>query len=42
MNLFRSDLLSDLILFGSYVKIQELSVMLVAALVDTERGGESV
>ena len=32
MNLFRSDLLSDLILFGSNFKIQELSVMLVAAL----------
>ena len=32
MNLFGSDLLSNLILFGSNFKIQELSVMLVAAL----------
>ena len=32
MNLFISDLHSDLILFCSYFKIQELSVMLVAAL----------
>ena len=32
MNLFRSDLHSDMILFCSYFKIQELSVMLVAAL----------
>ena len=32
MNLFRSDLNSDLILFFSYFKIQEPSVMLVAAL----------
>ena len=32
MNLFRSDLHSDLILFFSYFKIQELSAMLVAAL----------
>ena len=29
VNLFRSDLHSDMILFGSYFKIQELSVMLV-------------
>ena len=32
LNLFRSDLLSDMILFGSYFKIQELSFMLVATL----------
>ena len=32
MNPFRYDLLSDLILFGSNFKIQELTVMLVAAL----------
>ena len=32
MNLFRSNLISDLILFGSNFKIQELSVMLVASL----------
>ena len=32
MNLFRSDLLYFMILFGSYFKIQELSLMLVAAL----------
>ena len=32
VNLFRSDLISDMILFGSYFKIQELSVMLVATL----------
>ena len=32
LNLFRSDLLFDMILFGSYFKIQKLSVMLVAAL----------
>ena len=32
VNLFRSDLHSDLILFCSYFKIQELSAMLVAAL----------
>ena len=35
MNLFRSDLLSDIILFGSNFKIQELSVMLVAALTNS-------
>ena len=32
MNLFRSDLIFDLILFGSFFKIQELLVMLVDAL----------
>ena len=32
LNLFRSNLLFDLILFGSYFKIQNHSVMLVAAL----------
>ena len=32
MNLFRSDLISDLILFGSNFKIQDPSVMLVATL----------
>ena len=35
VNLFRSDLISDLILFGSNFKIQELSVMLVAALTNS-------
>ena len=35
VNLFRSDLHSDLILFCSYFKIQELSVMLVAALTNS-------
>ena len=35
MNLFRSDLFSDLILFGLNFKIQELSVMLVAALTNS-------
>ena len=35
MNLFRSDLNSDLILFFSYFKIQELSVMLVASLTNS-------
>ena len=35
MNLFGSDLISDLILFGSYFKIQNLSVMLVAALTNS-------
>ena len=35
LNLFRSDLLSDLILFGSYFKIQKHSVMLVAALTNS-------
>ena len=35
LNLFRSYLLSDLILFGSYFKIQELSFMLVAALTNS-------
>ena len=32
MNPFRSDLISDLILFGSNFKIQKPSVLLVAAL----------
>ena len=32
VNLFRADLISDMILFGSNVKIQDLSVMLEAAL----------
>ena len=35
MNLFRSNLHSDMILFCSYFKIQELSVMLVAALTNS-------
>ena len=35
MKLFRSDLHSDLILFFSYFKIQELSFMLVAALTNS-------
>ena len=35
VNLFRSDLLSDLILFGSNFKIQELSIMLVTALTNS-------
>ena len=35
MNPFRYDLLSDLILFGSNFKIQELSIMLVAALTNS-------
>ena len=35
MNLFRFDLLYDLILFGSYFKFQELSIMLVAALTNS-------
>ena len=35
LNLFRSDLLSNLILFGSYFKIQKLSVMLVASLTNS-------
>ena len=35
VNLFRSDLLYDLILFGSYFKIQEFSVMLVAVLTNS-------
>ena len=35
LNLFRSDLISDLILFGSYFKIQELSIMLVASLTNS-------
>ena len=35
MNLFRSDLISDMILFGSYFKIQKHSVMLVAALTNS-------
>ena len=36
MNLFRSDLFYDLILFASNFKIQELSVMLVAALTNSD------
>ena len=35
VKLFRYYLHSDLILFGSYFKIQELSVMLVAALTNS-------
>ena len=35
VNLFRYDLLAYMILFGSYFKIQELSVMLVAALTNS-------
>ena len=35
VNLFTSDLIFDMILFGSYFKIQEISVMLVAALTDS-------
>ena len=35
MNLFRYDLNSDMILFCSYFKIQDLSVMLVAALTNS-------
>ena len=35
VNLFRSDLIYDMILFGSYFKIQNLLVMLVAALTDS-------
>ena len=35
LNLFRYDLISDLILFGSYFKIQNPSVMLVAALINS-------
>ena len=35
LNLFRSDLLSDLILFASYIKIQEISFMLVATLTNS-------
>ena len=35
MKLFGYDLISDLILFGSYFKIQELAVMLVAALTNS-------
>ena len=35
VNLFRYDLIFELILFGSYFKIQELSVMLVAALTNS-------
>ena len=35
MNLFRSNLHSDMILFGSYFKIQELLVMLVATLTNS-------
>ena len=34
MNLFRSDLISDLILFGSSFKFQEPSVMLVVVLIN--------
>ena len=36
VKLFRSDLHSDMILFCSYFKIQELSVMLVAALTNSD------
>ena len=36
VNLFRYDLIYDLILFCSYFKIQELSVMLVAALTNSD------
>ena len=35
LNLFRSDLTSDMILFGSYFKIQNPSVMLVASLTNS-------
>ena len=35
VNLFRSDLHADLILFCSYFKIQEISVILVAALTNS-------
>ena len=35
MNLFRYDLISDMILFGSYFKIQKHSFMLVAALTNS-------
>ena len=35
MNLFRFDLISDLILFGSYFEIQYLSVMLVVSLTNS-------
>ena len=35
MNLFIYDLISDMILFGSNFKIQDLSVMLVAALTNS-------
>ena len=35
MNLFGFDLISDLILFGSNFKIQELSFMLVAPLTNS-------
>ena len=35
VNLFRSYLISYLILFGSYFKIQELSIMLVASLTNS-------
>ena len=35
MKIFRSDLLSGMILFGSYFKIKELSVMFVAALTNS-------
>ena len=35
MNLFRYDLLSDMILFGSNFKIQEFSVMLVVSLTNS-------
>ena len=36
VKLFRSDLISDMILFLSYFKIQYLSVMLVASLTDSD------
>ena len=35
VNLFRSDLHYDMILFSSYFKIQDLSIMLVAALTNS-------
>ena len=35
MNPFRYDLISDLILFGSNFKIQDLSIMLVASLTNS-------
>ena len=35
LNLFRSDLLSNMILFGSYFKIQKPSVMLITALTNS-------
>ena len=35
LNLFRSDLISDIILFGSYFKIQNILFMLVASLTNS-------